>query len=80
VAPALPAAVGRLSTQQCHSGRPLKPHPRSVFDSLPACCCSAAVDGLSTEQRKRLTIGVELVSGPRLLFADEPTSGEWDPP
>ncbi|KAK9764073.1 ATP-binding cassette transporter snq2 [Basidiobolus ranarum] len=31
--------------------------------------------GISVEQRKRLTIGVELVAKPQLLFLDEPTSG-----
>jgi ATP-binding cassette, subfamily G (WHITE), member 2, PDR len=36
--------------------------------------------GLSVEQRKRLTIGVELASKPQLLlFLDEPTSG-WAAP
>ncbi|GAB2269450.1 transcription factor [Dionaea muscipula] len=34
-----------------------------------------AVSGLSTEQRKRLTIAVELVANPSILFVDEPTSG-----
>ncbi|KAK3416802.1 hypothetical protein EUGRSUZ_H02562 [Eucalyptus grandis] len=33
------------------------------------------VDGLSIEQRKRLTIAVELVSNPSIIFMDEPTSG-----
>lgn len=31
--------------------------------------------GLSTEQLKRLTIAVELVSNPSIIFMDEPTSG-----
>ena len=31
--------------------------------------------GLSTEQAKRLTIGVELVANPAIIFMDEPTSG-----
>ncbi|KAG6706402.1 hypothetical protein I3842_07G220900 [Carya illinoinensis] len=33
------------------------------------------VSGLSTEQRKRLTIAVELVANPAIIFMDEPTSG-----
>ncbi|KAH9670371.1 ABC transporter G family member 33 [Citrus sinensis] len=33
------------------------------------------VSGLSTEQRKRLTIGVELVAKPSIIFMDEPTTG-----
>lgn len=36
----------------------------------------AGMNGLSVEQRKRLTIGVELVSNPSVVFMDEPTSGE----
>lgn len=31
--------------------------------------------GLSTEKRKRLTIAVELVANPSIIFMDEPTSG-----
>ncbi|PIA56929.1 hypothetical protein AQUCO_00700938v1 [Aquilegia coerulea] len=31
--------------------------------------------GLSTEQRKRLTIAVELIANPSIIFMDEPTSG-----
>ncbi|CAI9101373.1 OLC1v1038679C1 [Oldenlandia corymbosa var. corymbosa] len=33
------------------------------------------ISGLSTEQRKRLTIAVELVANPSILFMDEPTTG-----
>jgi len=37
---------------------------------------SKGASGLSTEQRKRLTIGVELVTNPSVLFLDEPSTGE----
>ncbi|XP_071932486.1 pleiotropic drug resistance protein 3-like [Coffea arabica] len=33
------------------------------------------VNGLSTEQRKRLTIAVEFVANPSIIFLDEPTTG-----
>ncbi|KAK4559505.1 hypothetical protein RGQ29_008644 [Quercus rubra] len=33
------------------------------------------ISGISTEQRKRLTIAIELVSNPSIIFMDEPTSG-----
>lgn len=33
------------------------------------------ISGLSLEQRKRLTIAVELVANPSIIFMDEPTSG-----
>jgi energy-coupling factor transporter ATP-binding protein EcfA2 len=36
---------------------------------------SADRGGLSFEENKRVTIAVELVSGPAVVFADEPTSG-----
>ena len=36
---------------------------------------NALVGSLSVEQAKRLTIGVELVANPSVVFLDEPTSG-----
>lgn len=33
------------------------------------------ISGLSIEQRKRLTIAVELVANPSIIFMDEPTTG-----
>ena len=33
------------------------------------------LSGMSVEQRKRLTIAVELVANPSVIFMDEPTSG-----
>ena len=33
-------------------------------------------NGLSVEQRTRLTIAVELVANPSIVFMDEPTSGQ----
>ncbi|CAL5444030.1 unnamed protein product [Camellia sinensis] len=33
------------------------------------------VNGFATEQRKRLTIAVDLVANPSIIFMDEPTSG-----
>ena len=35
--------------------------------------------GLSVEARKRLSIGVEMVANPSVIFMDEPTSGAWAP-
>ena len=48
------------------------------LDSLPAPVYRwecPGIEGLSVEQRKRLTIAVELVANPSIVFMDEPTSG-----
>ena len=51
-----------------------------VIEMLNMECFSEAVvgqpgEGLNIEQRKLLTIGVELAAKPTILFLDEPTSG-----
>ena len=35
--------------------------------------------GLAIEARKRVSIAVELVANPAIVFMDEPTSGAWCP-
>ncbi|KAK5138419.1 hypothetical protein LTR08_000005 [Meristemomyces frigidus] len=46
------------------------------MQDIENCMIGTSAAGLSVEQRKRLTIGVELVSKPSILiFLDEPTSG-----
>eukprot|EP00667_Euglena_gracilis_P007942 EG_transcript_8030 len=39
------------------------------------CAIGTRKDGLSVEQVKRVTIGVEMAANPAVLFLDEPTSG-----
>ncbi|XP_047174890.1 ABC transporter G family member 39-like isoform X1 [Vigna umbellata] len=45
---------------------------KSIKDALVGL---PGINGLSIEQRKRLTIAVELVANPSIIFMDEPTSG-----
>ncbi|GKD51178.1 plant PDR ABC transporter associated protein, partial [Tanacetum coccineum] len=48
----------------------VKLHPlRNAMGGIPG------VDGLTIEQQKRLTIAVELVANPSIIFMDEPISG-----
>lgn len=55
-------------------------HVEKVIEMLNMECFSDAIvgqpgEGLNVEQRKLLTIGVELAAKPTILFLDEPTSG-----
>ena len=51
-------------------------HHYQVMETLELADLADGTAGiLSVEQAKRLTIGVELVASPSLIFLDEPTSG-----
>jgi len=39
-------------------------------------CIDTAISKLSGGERKRLSIAAELVTQPKILFLDEPTTGE----
>ncbi|KAI6897200.1 pleiotropic drug resistance protein, ABC superfamily, partial [Hortaea werneckii] len=73
------SAVLRQSAEYTHEGK--VQYVDKVIDLLGMQAYADAVvgtpgSGLNVEQRKRLTIGVELAARPKLLFfLDEPTSG-----
>lgn len=57
-------------------GVPGEGESRVIYRTLALSFVELIEQGLNVEQRKRLTIGVELVAKPELLlFLDEPTSG-----
>ncbi|CAJ1922202.1 unnamed protein product [Sphenostylis stenocarpa] len=68
LSPDINAEARRMFIEEVMELVELKPLRRALV-GLPG------VNGLSTEQRKRLTIAVELVANPSIIFMDEPTSG-----
>ena len=76
----LPAAVGHV-TMAVPSVKASRPPFYELPTAAPSTGRAAQVGvpgqtGLSVEQRKRLTIAVELVANPSIVFMDEPTSGQ----
>nr|CAB3473531.1 unnamed protein product [Digitaria exilis] len=69
----------RLSTEVNHSTK--RAFVKEVMELVELTGLKDAIiglpgmSGLSIEQRKRLTIAVELVANPSVIFMDEPTSG-----
>ncbi|KAL2344926.1 hypothetical protein Fmac_006211 [Flemingia macrophylla] len=68
LAPDIDAETRKMFVEEVMELVELKPL-RHALVGLPG------FSGLSTEQRKRLTISVELVANPSIIFMDEPTSG-----
>ncbi|GKY92588.1 hypothetical protein MPSEU_000228900 [Mayamaea pseudoterrestris] len=50
-------------------------HELNLLDCADTMVGGALVKGLSGGERKRTSVGVELVTRPRIIFMDEPTSG-----
>lgn len=68
--------IEELVTHEIHSISPLTP-PQGLVDCADVLVGSEQEDirGISGGQIRRLAVGVELVTKPRVIVLDEPTSG-----